>query len=79
MDHSIDFDSEMEGQFFTPLQDNIDLVSLKEECFTCPMFSICNGCHKTIKDLKEADVVEEHCVRMKRLAPTIMDINNANT
>ena len=80
MDESIDFDLEMKGQFFTPLQDNIDLVSLKEECLTCPMFSICNGCHKTIKDLKEADVVEEHCVRMKRLAPTIIEINNnANT
>ena len=80
MDESIDFDLEMKGQFFTPLQDNINLVSLKEECLTCPMFSICNGCRKTIKDLKEADVVEEHCVRMKRLAPTIVEINNnANT
>ena len=76
MDESIDFDLEMKGQFFTPLQNNANLLSLKEECLTCPMFSICNGCRKTIKDLKEADVVEEHCVKMKRLAPTIVEINN---
>ena len=39
------------------------------------MFNICNGCRKTIKDLKEADVVESHCVRMKKLASKIIEIN----
>ena len=77
-DESISFKKEMEGQFFTPLQDNPDLVSLKNECFTCPMFSICNGCRKTVKDLKEADVVEQHCVKMKRIASDIMRINKLN-
>ena len=74
-DQSINFNQEMDGKFFTPLQDNIELLSLKDECFSCPMFSICNGCRKTIKDLKEADVVETHCVRMKKLASEIIEIN----
>ena len=39
------------------------------------MFSICNGCRKTIKDLKEANIVESHCTRMKKLASQILEIN----
>ena len=74
-DESIDFNLEMKGEFFTPLQNNINLLSLKEECFSCPMFNICNGCKKTIKDLKEADVVELHCVRMKKIAEEIVKTN----
>ena len=42
------------------------------------MFSICNGCRKTIKDLKEADVVESHCVRMKKIAEEIVKTNVFN-
>ena len=68
----------MDGKFFTPLQDNINLLSLIEECFSCPMFSICNGCRKTIKDLKEADVVESHCIRMKKIAEEIIKTNVLN-
>ena len=75
-DQSINFQKEIRGEFFTPLQDNISLLSLKEECFECPMFNICNGCRKTIKDLKEADVVESHCVRMKRIVSEIIKINS---
>ena len=54
------------------------ILSLKEECFSCPMFSICNGCRKTIKDLKEADVVESHCIRMKKIAEEIIKTNVLN-
>ena len=76
-DEAINFNKEMEGQFFTPLQDNLELRSMKEECFTCPMFNICNGCRKTIKDFKRAGVVEEHCQGMKKLIPDILEINYA--
>jgi radical SAM protein with 4Fe4S-binding SPASM domain len=65
-----------EGGFITPLQDAPELFSLKDECVTCPMFSICNGCKKTIKDLKKHDMVEEHCSHMKQLAPRIIKINS---
>jgi hypothetical protein len=40
------------------------------------MFEICNGCRKTIKDLKDFNLVEAHCIRMKALAPKIIEANN---
>jgi radical SAM protein with 4Fe4S-binding SPASM domain len=77
-DKSIDFEKEMKGEFFTPLQDEINFVSLKKSCFTCPMFEICNGCRKTIKDLKQHNMVEEHCKLMKSIAPDILKSNGLN-
>jgi radical SAM protein with 4Fe4S-binding SPASM domain len=74
-DKSIDFKKEMKGEFFTPLQDDINFVSMKKACFTCPMFEICNGCRKTIKDLKQHNMVEEHCKLMKSIAPDIIKSN----
>jgi radical SAM protein with 4Fe4S-binding SPASM domain len=75
---AIDFNAELSGQFFTPLQHNIDVVSLKDECFSCVMFSICNGCRKTIGDMKHANMVEQHCNLMKLISPEIIEINNNN-
>ena len=73
---SIDFDREMSGEFFTPLQNSPELHSLKKSCYSCPMFQICNGCKKTVKDLKTHNMVEEHCYHMKQLAPSILLANN---
>jgi len=39
------------------------------------MFEICNGCKKTITDLKNYNLVEEHCYKMKQLAPDIIKAN----
>jgi radical SAM protein with 4Fe4S-binding SPASM domain len=75
MDKAIDFEREMAGEFFTPLREDIHLNNLKESCFTCPMFQICNGCRKTIKDLKEHNLVEEHCLSMKSIAADIIEAN----
>ena len=74
-DKEIDFEREMQGEFFTPLQDDLKLTTMKKSCYGCPMFSICNGCRKTIKDYKEKGVVEAHCQKMKRNG---IDILNAN-
>jgi radical SAM protein with 4Fe4S-binding SPASM domain len=74
-DKPIDFEAEMAGKFFKPLQTDPSLTSLKSECFTCPMFAICNGCRKTIKDLKESNLVEDHCKLMKTLAYDIIKLN----
>lgn len=63
--HPIDFEKEMQGESFTPLQDQAELRYLKEECLSCPNFNICNGCYKTINDLKSLDLVEESCKEMK--------------
>ena len=66
----------MSGQKIFPLQFQPELQSLKQSCFTCPMFQICNGCKKTIKDLKDHNLVEQHCFRMKQLAPKIIESNS---
>ncbi len=76
-EHSIDFDQEMnDTNISTPLSDNFELSSLKMECFGCPMFEICNGCHKTISDLKRFNMVESHCQLMKQLEKEICLLGN---
>jgi radical SAM protein with 4Fe4S-binding SPASM domain len=75
MDKAIDFEREMAGEFFTPLREDLHLNNLKRSCFTCPMFQICNGCRKTVKDLKEHNLVEEHCLHMKSIAEDIIEAN----
>lgn len=71
----IDFEYEMNGGFATPLQDSVELISMKKSCFTCPMFEICNGCRKTVRDYKKHNVVEKHCKLMKTIAPNILEAN----
>ena len=78
LDKAIDFDYEMNGGFSTPLATDLNLMSLKNACYTCPMFEICNGCKKTIKDLKQHNMVEDHCEHMKTLASDIISINSIN-
>lgn len=73
--YSIDFEKEMTGKKVFPLKHQPELQSLKQSCFSCPMFEICNGCKKTIKDLKDHDMVEEHCFKMKSLAADIIESN----
>jgi len=74
--YSIDFKKEMSGEKIFPLKFEPELQSLKQSCYTCPMFEICNGCRKTIKDLKDYNLVETHCSKMKTLAPHIIESNN---
>lgn len=73
--YPIDFKKEMAGDFIRPISGQEELQSLKLACFSCPMFEICNGCRKTIHDLKRLDLVETHCVKMKTLAADIIEIN----
>jgi sulfatase maturation enzyme AslB (radical SAM superfamily) len=68
----------MSGKFFTPLRKSPELHSLKQSCYSCPMFDICNGCYKTVKDLKQHNLVEDHCKRMKGIAQDIIDINGVD-
>jgi radical SAM protein with 4Fe4S-binding SPASM domain len=74
--YPIDFKKEMSGNQIFPISFQSELQSLKQSCFVCPMFDICNGCRKTIKDLKEHNLVESHCIKMKKLAPLILESNN---
>jgi len=73
--HRIDFDAEMKGEQFFPLQSDPELTAMKESCFGCPLFGICNGCRKTIRDHKRLGLVEQHCRKMKTLAPKIIEAN----
>ena len=74
-DYPIDLKHEMAGGFSTPLQDDFNIQTMKNACYTCPMFEICNGCHKTVRDMKREGQVEDHCKHMKSLAPRILEIN----
>lgn len=64
-EYPIDFKREMEGEFFKPLQTTFEIQYQKEECLTCSNFTICNGCYKTVRDLKKANLVEHSCKQMK--------------
>jgi sulfatase maturation enzyme AslB (radical SAM superfamily) len=64
-EYPIDFEKEMAGEFFKPLQSDHNIQYQKEECLSCPNFIICNGCYKTVQDLKRHNLVEESCVKMK--------------
>lgn len=75
MAYPIDFEKEMAGPVATPLRNEPELQSMKESCFSCPMFQICNGCRKTIHDTKRLGLVEYHCRTMKDLAPEIIRLN----
>ena len=76
-EYPINFTKEvLEKDFIRPLQNDLDIHHLKDECLTCPMFKICNGCKKTIKDMKVANIIDDHCRLMKTLAPSIIEFNN---
>lgn len=73
-DYPISFEEEMQSPHkILPLSTRPELMSMKEECFSCPTFSICNGCKKTIRDYKEFSMVEEHCRGMKSLYPRMKE------
>ena len=71
-EYSIDFKQEMKGELIDPL-DVIEIQWMKNSCLTCPMFNLCNGCKKTVSDHKRLGLVEEHCFKMKQLAPTLIE------
>lgn len=73
--YPIDFKTEMNGAKQLPIKFVPELQTLKQACYECPMFKICNGCKKTIKDLKDHNMVENHCYQMKQLAPGIIEAN----
>lgn len=71
----ISFEAEvMQNNFFTPLRNEMDLLSMKSDCFACPLFSICNGCKKTVRDVKNHDMVEEHCSLMQNNMADLVEL-----
>jgi len=74
-EYSIDFDQEMKGKKIFPIKNILELQTMTDDCYTCPMFEICNGCKKTIKDHKTYNMASTHCKKMKTLAPDILKAN----
>jgi radical SAM protein with 4Fe4S-binding SPASM domain len=74
-EYSIDFDQEMKGKKIFPIRNILELQTMTDDCYTCPMFEICNGCKKTIKDHKTYNMASTHCKKMKTLAPDILKAN----
>lgn len=75
--YPIDFKSEMSGAKVFPIKHVMELQTMTDDCYTCPMFEICNGCKKTIKDHKDYGLTEVHCKKMKSLSKDIIDANAA--
>jgi radical SAM protein with 4Fe4S-binding SPASM domain len=75
MEFPISFQREMAGEFIRPLKNIFELQTMTDDCYGCPMFEICNGCKKTIKDHKGHGLAETHCRKMKTLAADIIDSN----
>ena len=59
------------GEMAIVQQAVLSIAYLKQECLTCPLFEICNGCKKTISDLKRLDLVAGHCSEMQKLLPEL--------
>ncbi len=72
--HAINFEKEVmqHGEKQLPLSNSIEISYLKEQCLTCPLFSICNGCKKTIADIKNNNLVENHCSEMQKNLPRLL-------
>lgn len=73
--YPIDFKAEMSGATIRPLRHEFELQTMTDNCYGCPMFEICNGCKKTIKDHKDYGLTEVHCRKMKTLADDIIKSN----
>ena len=73
--YPISYENEIyHNQFYTPLTDNTEIYSMKEDCFTCSLFEICNGCRKHIENHKENGLVEEHCRSMKAIEKELLQV-----
>lgn len=77
LEYEVDYQKEVveAGPVQTPLRNDPSIDAMKPECYSCPMFNVCNGCRKHVKDLKRTGMVESHCTKMKTLAKDIEDIN----
>lgn len=74
-EYPINFKEEMNGSKILPIKHIVELQTMTDSCYECPMFEICNGCKKTIKDHKIYNIATAHCKKMKTLAPDILKAN----
>jgi radical SAM protein with 4Fe4S-binding SPASM domain len=75
-ENEIDFEAEVvrgEGMFL-PIQSRVETRQLKDECSSCELFNLCNGCAKNVKDYKRQGIVESHCADMLSIKDDLMDM-----
>lgn len=77
--YPIKFSEEMNGEQVFPIKFVEELQTMTPDCYACPMFDICNGCKKTIKDHKDYNITQVHCAKMKTLAEDILKANGIST
>jgi sulfatase maturation enzyme AslB (radical SAM superfamily) len=56
-------------------REDLNLLSMTDSCFTCPLFNLCNGCAKTIKDHKRFNMQHTHCFEMKQIEKQLLEMN----
>lgn len=62
----IDFEWEMGStEIARPLSTSAQYQSMHDGCWSCELFSLCNGCRKTISDIQQSGRVEQHCRQMQ--------------
>lgn len=44
-----------------------DYSVLKNECFACDLFKLCNGCYRHIMEIKDNNMIKTHCEEMNKL------------
>ncbi len=73
-EYPIDFDYEMSGGSVRALE-SLQNVTIKDSCYDCPMYKVCNSCAKTVADTRRLGLQEHHCLTMKSLAVDIIEMN----
>lgn len=79
-ENEIDFESEVirgEGMYI-PIQSRAFVRQLKDECSSCELFKLCNGCGKNVKDYKNQDIVESHCSDMLSIKDDLLEMFNSD-
>lgn len=76
--YPIDFKEEMSGKKILPIQQDYSIRVMKEECYTCFNFKLCNGCKRSVYDMKNQDSVDIHCKIMKSLIPDFIRIKESS-
>lgn len=77
-EYAVDFQKEVieKGEVQIPLQKDFKLLSMHQGCFTCKLFDFCNGCRKNIADMKDNNLVEQHCARMKAIEQPLLEMRH---
>jgi len=55
-----------------------DYPFIKNECLACELFKFCNSCYKNIADIKNFNLIDEHCIGMKKIGKELCKVCTLN-